>query len=705
VTVHRFLLIAGAATICAPTLSASTATPPRTPVPLEAQILDPSPGLKLRQRQSLSVRIRAEGGADSGVSWSLTLEENDNRESSLLATGTGPVHGEIVTQVPAEKLTAGAAYLLRLSVSVATETRTADTSFVVIDPQYVLIPFEEGNYYRPAYPIHGTDASANLLVYSGEVAYPKEIIFVDRASGRRKSAIIRVLDTQGVKLSSDGSRLYSRESFLQPGNLYTSGLGFFDVESGQSTLVASEGSTRYSLDASGRRLVYQGLSPDRTLQYFLYDETSGETRQLTDDPRAVILSGSSTVCPRPLGTTPLISGDGSTVVVITGATLGLVPDDETIGCRVFSYDAEERTWRHVASVPRSRSVDIPALSTDGRWLSFAISRELANGIRRGFPGLMNLDSGELRDPVVDVGEWTSFDSVITGDARGVVISTQADVDPRVGNADHNMELFYYDLETETFTQITETTGGIGRTPGGCESYRPYVSNDGSVLTFEGFQRFSLEQCKLDGPQRNQGDGFWLRLIRAVRIRPGNRGPVFDRPEDQRIAAGDTLTLNLSATDPDGDPISFFAQVKGGFDVPPGSEITDHHDGTATFRWPTRPENAGDWVLRVAAFDEGGGEVFHDVTISVVGEGPPLPSGTPTATATPSSTASIPASRDCPGDCNRDDHVGVDELVTATQIALGKAAADLCPALDCRGAERVTIDCLVEAVDAALGGCP
>jgi hypothetical protein len=187
--------------------------------------------------------------------------------------------------------------------------------------------------------------------------------------------------------------------------------------------------------------------------------------------------------------------------------------------------------------------------------------------------------------------------------------------------------------------------------------------------------------------------------------PATEAPSSTPPEDQRVAAGHTLTLNLAATDPDGDPISFFAQVKDGFDVPPGSEITDHHDGTATFRWPTRPENAGDWVLRVAAFDEGGGEVFHDVTISVVAEGPPLPTATRTATATPSSVSPSPVVAPCPGDCDRDRHVGVGELVMNTQIALGKAPMDSCPAIDCRGAEAVTIDCLVQAVDAALAGCP
>jgi len=46
-------------------------------------------------------------------------------------------------------------------------------------------------------------------------------------------------------------------------------------------------------------------------------------------------------------------------------------------------------------------------------------------------------------------------------------------------------------------------------------------------------------------------------------------------------------------------------------------MADHHDGTATLTWETRPEHAGTTVVRVAAFDEGGDEVWQDVTITVV----------------------------------------------------------------------------------------
>jgi hypothetical protein len=105
-------------------------------------------------------------------------------------------------------------------------------------------------------------------------------------------------------------------------------------------------------------------------------------------------------------------------------------------------------------------------------------------------------------------------------------------------------------------------------------------------------------------------------VRAVRKRPGNRAPQLRHVEDARVLAGDRLALEFAATDPDGDSIVFFTQIIGGEDVPPGSEIEDRRDGTAALRWRTRPEHAGVYPLRVAAFDEGGGETFLDFTINV-----------------------------------------------------------------------------------------
>lgn len=365
------------------------------------------------------------------------------------------------------------------------------------------------------------------------------------------------------------------------------------------------------------------------------------------------------------------------------------------------YDVAAAEWDEVTAFPSTvRHLYRPALSDDGRWLSFVVIESIPPLGDRRIPVLMDLQSAEIRSPALDVDGFTSFDSVVTGDGRSLVISTQADLDPRVGNSDHNLELFVVDLSSGDVRQVTETVGGIGSTPQFCDEFAPWTNRDGTVLTFGGFHRYSFERCRLDGPMRNEADGFWLRHVRAVRRRPGNQSAMLAEIADPVVAAGETLTLDFTATDADGDPISFFAQVVGAFDVPPGADMIDHHDGTATLRWTPRPEDAGTWILRVAAYDEGGGQTLRDVTITVGGT--TGPAATPSPTDVPPPASPIPP---CTGDCNRDGQVAINELILGTSIALGNAELPACSALDCRATSSVPIDCLTRAVRAALHGCP
>lgn len=60
---------------------------------------------------------------------------------------------------------------------------------------------------------------------------------------------------------------------------------------------------------------------------------------------------------------------------------------------------------------------------------------------------------------------------------------------------------------------------------------------------------------------------------------------------------------------------------------------------------------------------------------------------------------------CPGDCNGNGEVTVDELVVAVNVALGDADLASCSAADRGGDGSVSIDDLVVAVATALQGCP
>ena len=60
---------------------------------------------------------------------------------------------------------------------------------------------------------------------------------------------------------------------------------------------------------------------------------------------------------------------------------------------------------------------------------------------------------------------------------------------------------------------------------------------------------------------------------------------------------------------------------------------------------------------------------------------------------------------CTGDCDGDEVVRIDELVTGIDIALGGTAASACEALACPQLGGAVLTCLIAAVNNALSGCP
>lgn len=64
----------------------------------------------------------------------------------------------------------------------------------------------------------------------------------------------------------------------------------------------------------------------------------------------------------------------------------------------------------------------------------------------------------------------------------------------------------------------------------------------------------------------------------------------------------------------------------------------------------------------------------------------------------------PGQETCPGDCNADGAVTVDEIVVGVSIGLGSSPAGNCTAADVDGDLSVTVDEILRAIQAALSGC-
>jgi len=384
---------------------------------------------------------------------------------------------------------------------------------------------------------------------------------------------------------------------------------------------------------------------------------------------------------------PVVTSDGSAVVFVAPDPIDGPAPPAYGTCRVWVYDVASRSNRMVRAIPAEQTVIFPgAVDAVGKWLSFTLVRPMPDGRRVSGAALLNLQSGELIESLTHDDEFQSFDSVVTRDGTKVLLSSMSDLDARVGNADHNMEMFLYDIATAQFTQVTDTTGGIEPgIRGRCSGYRPVVDASGDVAVLVLFAIDAGETCILPRPQRQQSNRLYYRFVRTLRKRAGNRAATLSGlPAIADVRAGTTLTLRATASDPDGDPITFFAQDVTAIDVPRGSVIEDHYDGSASFRWQPRLEQAGEYVVRFVAFDEGGGETLQDVRIRVAGGG---------------------GEGACAGDCDGDGQVVIDEVIRAVEMALGGQPAARCAAADTDGDGQVTVDELIAATGAALRGCP
>jgi len=77
----------------------------------------------------------------------------------------------------------------------------------------------------------------------------------------------------------------------------------------------------------------------------------------------------------------------------------------------------------------------------------------------------------------------------------------------------------------------------------------------------------------------------------------NRPPEIGLIADQVVNEGELLELTITATDPDGDPITLTME-----NLPNGASFTDNGDGTGKFSWTPDFGDAGTYTPEITADD-------------------------------------------------------------------------------------------------------
>jgi PKD repeat protein len=91
---------------------------------------------------------------------------------------------------------------------------------------------------------------------------------------------------------------------------------------------------------------------------------------------------------------------------------------------------------------------------------------------------------------------------------------------------------------------------------------------------------------------------WIRF----RITNTNRKPILPQPPPSEMNQGDSLVINISATDPDGDPVTLFINGNSYPIIPPNSEFHDLGGGIGRFIFRPDYTQSGLFIINFAATD-------------------------------------------------------------------------------------------------------
>ncbi len=568
---------------------ALAALPARDPEPLVASIDAPAFGLKLDAAARTEVRITAGAGTAPLGAWSLALRRADAEEPDRpLAAGDTPLREAVVATLDGAELAPGVRWTLVLTVaSPDGPVVVRERPFLVPDRRYALVPLDGSfQYDAPRVEMSADGQRFVRILQTNRVAVFDARTAVTAIVTSRQPFV----DTDRARLSRDGRRL----GVVVSGEVS----GTFNLTTGSFALVPYR-PYFMDLDAEGRWLAgFRTGHPDE--RYQLFDLFTGERRFLSAG-----IGGEEVACGNEVAQRPRLSADGRRLSFVTGLDLGAGPAS---GCRLVVYDRPGDAFRLVADLG-DQAIDGPSLDDAG--LQFAAvlrANDRGAGARRAT--LFDLASGAQTDLLGDHPAQT-FDAALSGDGTVVMVSTCADLDPSVGNADGNNELFRLDLASGVIAQITDTRGGpVDCSDGGGQAYDPLVSTDGHILSF------AAQDGDLAGPQRSERNGFAFGPVRAVPVVAGNTPPKLDIEGATARLPGGRFAMLARAGDRDGDIPVFFGQV-GAFGLPEDAEFRlDRNDPRASFFWAPGAEDAGEHLLRIGAFDGRGGETIEDVRLAV-----------------------------------------------------------------------------------------
>ncbi len=435
-----------------------------------------------------------------------------------------------------------------------------------------------------------------------------------------------------------------------------------------------------TISADGRIVAFQSeatnLVPGDTndiLDVFVHDRITGITERASVDS-----AGNQASDPSGVGSAfPAVSADGR-IVAFESDAANLVAGDTNGTSDIFVHDRAMRATERVSVDSAGNQANdgsvTPSISSDGRYVAFV---SFASNL--GPRTTSRIGGAFVHDRVTGVTELVSVDSAgtagndgssspsISGDGRHVAFNSSAtNLVPDDSNGVG--DVFVHDRATG----VTERASldSVGNQTNAV-SAQPSISADGRVVAFMSYANNLVPGDASDtltvkifvhdrqtGLTELTGFGTFPSLSGDERYVAFRSGDIFVR---DRITASTSL-VSVAA---DGNP---------------GEDLSDNPVISVDGRAVAFESDAGNLVpggIEAPGLFTGAGDIF----VATDCERPT-----------------------CPGDCNGDGPVTIDELLIGVNIALGNAVVGRCLSFDADGDNSVTVNEVVRVVEVALNGC-
>jgi Tol biopolymer transport system component len=311
-------------------------------------------------------------------------------------------------------------------------------------------------------------------------AQPCDVTQITFTAGGGQGGGFGIRANDSPAINSDGTRMaFASNRDLTGGNADLSfEIFLYDTTTNSFTQVTNAtGDHTSSFDASinsdGTRIAFESLADltggnaDSNYEIFLYDATTLSLTQVTNTTGGGNLR-------------PSINSDGTRIAFDSRADLtgGNADGNQEI----FLYNATTNSFTQVTHTTGDDNTFDPSINSDGTRIAFSSTRDLTGSNADGNVEifLYNATTTTFTQVTNTTGSRGNYHPSINSDGRRIAFESELDLTG--GNADGNNEIFLYDEITNSIIQVTNTTGG-GIAPGPPNT-NPSINSDGTRIAFE-----------------------------------------------------------------------------------------------------------------------------------------------------------------------------------------------------------------------------